>query len=301
VSFGLKFKCALAAAGGVAASLGIMLASVANGPDRGITAIAGPLVVELQPGSVRYHAAGDFSRNGRPASPPKTTVSIRQPLVIMKYQVTAAEYQRCVEGHACSPLDPGTTPASDRPAVKISWRDANSYADWLSARTGALYRLPTDEEWAYAAASRFQDEALPDVDGGDPAQLWLARYEMESSREGLIEKEPRSIGSYGANENGLIDLAGNVWEWTSTCFVRQAIDANGQPIGTATTNCGVRVAEGRHRAYVPEFVRDVRSGGCMTGAPPANLGFRLVRDGSRDRLRSLVESVQGFLSSVLVL
>jgi hypothetical protein len=37
------------------------------------------------------------------------------------------------------------------------------------------------------------------------------------------------------------------------------------------------VVEGRHRAYVTNFVRDARAGGCAVGVPPANLGFRLVR------------------------
>jgi hypothetical protein len=40
----------------------------------------------------------------------------------------------------------------------------------------------------------------------------------------------------------------------------------------------VRVVEGQHRAYVTDFVRDARAGGCSVGAPPTNLGFRLVRD-----------------------
>ncbi len=73
-------------------------------------------------------------------------------------------------------------------------------------------------------------------------------------------------------------MSGNVWEWTNTCFVRRTLDKAGKPTGHAIVNCGVRVAEGAHRAYVTDFVRDARAGGCAVGNPPANLGFRLVRD-----------------------
>ena len=45
-----------------------------------------------------------------------------------------------------------------------------------------------------------------------------------------------------------------------------------------TNNCGVRVLEGLHRAYMSSFVRDGKSGGCAVGTPPEHLGFRLVRD-----------------------
>ena len=44
------------------------------------------------------------------------------------------------------------------------------------------YRLPTDEEWTFAAAEKARDEALPLVDPTDPAQAWIARYEAESAR-----------------------------------------------------------------------------------------------------------------------
>lgn len=49
-------------------------------------------------------------------------------------------------------------------------------------------------------------------------------------------------------------------------------------ISSTTVNCGVRVAEGAHRAYVTDFIRDARADGCAQGVPPANLGFRLVRE-----------------------
>jgi hypothetical protein len=58
------------------------------------------------------------------------------------------------------------------------------------------------------------------------------------------------------------------------------IDAkSGQP-ESVVENCGVHVLEGRHRAYMSNFVRDGRSGGCAVGTPPENLGFRLVLDQS---------------------
>jgi formylglycine-generating enzyme required for sulfatase activity len=160
----------------------------------------------------------------------------------------------------------------------VSWRDAHAYAAWLSRRTGENYRLPTDEEWAYAAGSRWQDDSLP-VDSSDPSKGWLARYERESSlKSAEIDSKPRPLGAFGANENGLLDVAGNVWEWTNTCFVRTALNEAGKPTSKSTVNCGVRVVEGQHRAYVTDFIRDARAGGCAAGVPPSNLGFRLVRE-----------------------
>ena len=110
----------------------------------------------------------------------------------------------------------------------VSWRDADAYATWLSRRTGYTYRLPTDEEWAYAAGSRYQDDGLP-VDDSDPSKRWIARYEREADlKKSEIDGAVRPIGAFGTNENGLLDVAGNVWEWTNTCFVRTALDEAGK-------------------------------------------------------------------------
>lgn len=237
-----------------------------------------PALIELTPGSVRYRMAGDYTSDGRPAEAPLVSVRIAQPIAIMKQQVTAADYRRCVADGGCRAIPSAERNSGDRPAVMVSWRDADAYAAWLSRRTGESYRLPTDEEWAYAAGSRYQDDGLP-VDASDPSRRWLARYEREANfKNADVDSEPKPAGAFGVNEHGLLDVAGNVWEWTNTCFVRAALDAAGKPTKKSTVNCGVRVVEGQHRAYVTDFIRDARAGGCAAGVPPSNLGFRLVRE-----------------------
>jgi formylglycine-generating enzyme required for sulfatase activity len=255
--------------GPAAAFLGV--AAIAfGGPVSQAGRVAAPILVELPPGRFAYRASGAVTRAGRPAEAPLVTVAIRRPLAVMKYQVTVAEYRRCADSGACPPV---AQDGLDRPVVKVSWHDAQAYAAWLSRATGQHFRLPTDPEWAYAAAGRFADDALP-PGLEDPGSRALARYERERGGASVGPADPQPTGSFGENEHGIADLSGNVWEWTDTCFERQGLDAPVEP----TTDCFVRVVEGRHRTYLSDFLRTARGGGCSAGLPVANLGFRLVRD-----------------------
>jgi len=269
-----KIKLALACAAGLAGPLAVApILSDGGSPDRIMS--KAQALVELHPGALSYRVAGDFTRSGQQAEAPLVSLRFERPLSIMAHQVSAADYQHCVDEGSCRALDRNVAVATDRPAVQVSWRDADGYASWLSRKTGEHFRLPTDAEWAFAAGSKFGDDALP-VDVNDPSKRWISRYERESDRD-ADDSGAHAFGHFGANENGLLDLSGNVWEWTSTCFVRTAMDDGGAAI-SKNTNCGVRIAEGRHRAYVTDFVRDARAGGCAAGVPPSNLGFRLVRE-----------------------
>ena len=210
----------------------------------------------------------------------------------MKHQVSSADYQLCVDDGGCRALDRGVVVAADRPAVQISWYDADGYAAWLSRRTGDAYRLPTDEEWAYAAGSKFKDDGIV-IDDNDPSKRWIARYEREADRAPSVPGT-RSFGSFGSNENGLQDVGGNVWEWTASCFVRRVLDDAGK-IVSENPNCGVRVVEGQHRAYVTDFIRDAKAGGCAVGVPPDNLGFRLVVERPSSVIAGVVRGVSRLL------
>jgi len=229
-----------------------------------------PAMVEVLAGSSDYRLAGV--------------------LEVMRHQVTVGEYGRCVAAGACRKLTADADRGADFPAVEVSFLDAAAYAAWLSAETGESYRLPTDAEWAYAAGGRFRDDGAAAADDpADPSKAWLARYEREAAGEARMDSRPRPVGSFGANEHGLLDLSGNVWEWTSTCFERRSLDGSGS--SAPLVNCGVRVVEGEHRSYVPDFIRDARAGGCATGTPPSHLGFRLVRE--RGGSLALVAAVAG--------
>ena len=269
-----KLKLALACAAGLAGPLAVAPLLHEAGPlDAGLR--DRQAFVEVQPGTVTYRAAGDFTRAGKQAASPLVTARFETPLTIMKHQTSSADYQRCVEDGGCKPLDRGVVVAADRPVVQVSWHDANAYAAWLSKKTGENYRLPTDEEWAFAAGDKFRDDGLP-VDENDPSKRSLARYQREADRA-PADPHAHAFGSFGANDKGLLDIGGNVWEWTSTCFVRTALD--GERVAMSqNSNCGVRIAAGQHRSYVTDFIRDARAGGCAAGLPPTNLGFRLVRE-----------------------
>ena len=263
-------------AGVIAVSFGVASATILMSSPGRLSSVE---AVNVAPRAFAYRMAGDFNQAARSVDAPLVRIARTSVLHIMRRQVTAAEYERCFAAAKCKSRSPRGSSDPYLPVVQVSWEDATAYANWLSAETGETWRLPTDEEWVFAAGSRFHDDALLIVASRDPSARWLARYEKESEQD-AFDQRPRPIGAFGANEYGLLDLSGNVWEWTNTCFARRSLDAAGKPAGASTTNCGVRVVEGEHRTYLTDFIRDARAGGCAVGKPPSNLGFRLVREDS---------------------
>jgi formylglycine-generating enzyme required for sulfatase activity len=138
--------------------------------------------VDVAPRVFAYRMASDFSQTGQSVDAPLVVVARTSVLHIMKRQVTAAEYDRCVAEARCMARSPLEGFDSNLPAVQVSWQDATAYATWLSAKTGETWRLPTDEEWVFAAGSRFHDDALSVATSRDPSVRWLARYERNRNK-----------------------------------------------------------------------------------------------------------------------
>lgn len=243
-----------------------------------LSSTIGPETVELSAARFSYRRSGEFLHADRPVDPPLLLLPGNTEIAVMKYQVLATDYAVCVADGACQKPDRRVPPLAGMPMSGVSFDDAQDYAAWLSAQTGQLWRLPTDEEWVFFAGSRFADTALNLAgDGANPAQRWLAEYAREAANSSLGPVQPQIAGSHGENEFGIADLAGNVWEWTDTCHTRVVLDDTGADL-SRINSCGVHVVEGRHRSAMSNFIRDARSGGCTAGTPPDNLGFRLVRE-----------------------
>jgi formylglycine-generating enzyme required for sulfatase activity len=233
--------------------------------------------VEVGASVLDYPLPGEFLDRGRPATAPSKRTELPA-FRIMKRQVSVADYDRCVAAGACIAADAQGVNA-DVPVTGVSWLDAEAYARWFSKATGASWRLPTDVELAAASAERFAGDSFSAGadDPSNPAVRWIRQYRQEAAAKRPADPGPKPRGHYGSNSKGLEDFAGNVWEWTSTCYERVTLGAGGEQAST-TRNCGVRVLEGRHRAYMSNFVREGKSGGCAVGTPPDYLGFRLVQE-----------------------
>jgi formylglycine-generating enzyme required for sulfatase activity len=258
-------------------------------PSFSTASVAGPETVVIAPRPFDYRASGDFLRGTASIDGPLVHVDRPAELEIMKYQVSATDYAACVADGACEKAEPRRRGTGDVPATGVSYNDATDYAAWLSKRTGETWRLPTVEEWAFAAGSKAVDHALGvETDASDPAQRWLLAYEREAQLSTDGPAKPAPLGTFGANEFGVADLSAVVWEWTSTCASRTTMDVAGETV-SHIESCGVRYLEGRHRTPMSAFVRDAIGGGCSVGVPPDNLGFRLVREaGWRERALSTV-------------
>jgi len=93
------------------------------------------------------------------------------------------------------------------PAISMTQHAANKYAQWLSAKTGEYYRLPTEAEWEYACRAGAADVAAAQL--GDYA--WFAK---NSATAGFTDGTYHKIGTKKPNAWGLYDMLGNVMEWT---------------------------------------------------------------------------------------
>jgi formylglycine-generating enzyme required for sulfatase activity len=182
--------------------------------------------------------------------------------------ITDAEFETRLDGWF--PIGRQTLPAlwNDpaynqglQPVVGIGWHEARAYCAWLSAQTGNEYRLPTEAEWEAAAR-------------GKKARTYAWGKKFDAVRCNTFESHIRGttpVGVFpeGETPEGLTDLSGNVFEWTSSLY----------------RSYPYRFADGREAVESADDPRVLRGGSWLNGRNGCRCTFRygclpVNRDGS---------------------
>lgn len=210
--------------------------------------------------------AEGYQENERPEH--KVTVS---DFWLDKVEVTNAMYTLCVDAGACevphktssATHDPYFYAAefADYPVIHVTWNDANAYCTWAGKR------LPTEAEWEHAARG---DEDYRNFPWGDESPTGTHANFNNAVRDAV------RVGSFpaGASPYGVLDMAGNVWEWVadyySAKYYAESSDTNpmgpSQPVGDSF----LRVIRGGSYADVAGDIR-VSKRGFESGSDPEAL------------------------------
>jgi formylglycine-generating enzyme required for sulfatase activity len=187
-----------------------------------------------------------------------------------RYEVTWAEWDRCVAAGGCASLAADGFGGGSRPVTNVPWNEAVAYTKWLSNKTGQTYRLLSEAEWEYAARAGNSGRW-----SFGENEVSLGSYAWYSSNSGSAT---HAVGTKTANAFGLHDMHGNVWEWVQDCHAGNY--SAGQPSnGSAYTSgsCSFRVYRGGSWGDAPQ---NLRSADRLTNVPSIRgdiLGFRVAR------------------------
>ena len=265
-------------------------------------------MVALPPGS--FLLGSPETEQGRNSDEgPQTKIELRG-FAVSRLEITRGQYARFISetghqgkgyrfvlgdtDHWQPDLDadwqnPGFPQEQDHPVVCVSWYDAKAYVAWLNTKvSGSPYRLLSESEWAYAAKAgtttpywwgeKEEDFCLYTNGGDAEARAIAPSWERSGTcSDGFAYTAP--AGHYGEeNAFGLLDMVGNVWEWTEDCYRGNLQDqpSNGTPF--LEEACPKRVVRGGGWDYGPLYLRTSYRGAWNPEEGFANFGFRIARD-----------------------
>jgi formylglycine-generating enzyme required for sulfatase activity len=225
----------------------------------------GPEMVVVPPGSFT------MGSKHRTIEQPLHKVSIGRPFAVGRFAVTFDEWESSGLPHR--PRDEGWA-RGRHPVINVSWKDAKTYTEWLSRKTGKAYRLLTEAEWEYVARAGTTTAFWP----GDSISTSHANFnDRERTGRGQFLYHTVSVCNFHANPWGLYQVHGNVWEW---CEDNWHDDYRGAPQDGSVWQGGdvsVRVLRGGSWNSVPDILRSAVRSCDQVNIRSYEIGFRVAR------------------------
>ena len=184
--------------------------------------------------------------------------------------------------------DSGIADLNDHPVVHVSWLDAQAYCDWAGKQ------LPTEAQWEYAARGGHAGEVYPWGDERNPDgkwrnNIWQGEFPIKDTGEdGFTRTAP--VRTFMANDFGLFDMSGNVWEWCSDYYEPEyySVSPTQNPAGPNSSfdpqepDIIKRVQRGGSFMCSDQYCVGYRNGARMKGEEDSgafHTGFRCVASG----------------------
>ncbi len=226
-------------------------------------------MVEIPGGSYTQGSPSDEPRRDSDEGPQRMVTVPR--FFMGMFQITQAQYA-AVMGE-----NPSRFRGDNRPVEQVSWNNAKTFCDRLSDRTGRRYFLPTEAEWEYACRAGTTTPFHFGSTLSDDIANYQATETYGNGREGTYRQETTDVGSFPANDFGLYDMHGNVWEWCADHYRENydGVPADGSPYLT-NDNSARRVLRGGSWAIHPRGCRSANRLMYSSGIRGDYDGFRVV-------------------------
>lgn len=177
------------------------------------------------------------------------------------------------------------------PVVNVTWNDAREFCNWLTRKEGISYRLPTEAEWEYACRAGTTSwhpggddvvslTRIANVADQNTKKLGVfsESFQFAPGDDGYPFTAP--VGSFEANNFGLHDMVGNVWEWCEDAYDRKAYSARAAGVidPSEISDGDFRVSRGG------SWGSRIWDNSSFRRAPPrlnqasCNIGFRVCRN-----------------------
>jgi formylglycine-generating enzyme required for sulfatase activity len=214
---------------------------------------------------------------------PQQQITFGHAFAVGRSAVTFAEWNTCVAEGGCNAYRPGDYGwgGGKRPAINVSWDDAQAYVKWLSQKTEAPYRLLSDAEREYV--TRGCAASCPSTPFWFGAEISpeRANYDWRYSYAGSAKAQPprRTVATDGSEPNpfGLLQVHGNVREWVEDCWNASLSGVPRNGTARTTGDCASHVVRGGSWADEPKDLRSAKRSWEMTTERRAEIGFRVAR------------------------